>query len=149
MEQFLPSPRGTQAWIRAGNAEIEASQNDVVAVTADVVLEAQRLYYGAAVAEAQARALAEAASDAKSLLDVVGRRVELGEAAPATVEEPSSLAVSAVDDDQVAAVVTADVNALAGAAAVSLGDLTAHDLADGLSWSRGGERLAHAAFLAA
>ena len=80
LEQFLPSPRSVSARRRSGAAGVEASRTEVQAVEAETVLKAKRLYYEAASAQAQAAALAEAATDAGSLRDVMNRRVELGEA---------------------------------------------------------------------
>ena len=45
-----------------------------------VVLEVKRIYYEAAIADEEAKALSEAATDARSLQDVMDRRVEVGEA---------------------------------------------------------------------
>lgn len=80
LEQFLPSPRAVSARLNAGAAGVEAARTEVLAVEAEVVLAAKRLYYEAASAQAQAAALTEAATDAGSLRDVMNRRVELGEA---------------------------------------------------------------------
>jgi cobalt-zinc-cadmium efflux system outer membrane protein len=80
VEQALPSPRSSLAWSRWGAAEIAAANDEVDVVRADVVLEAKRLYYEAAITDAEASALAEAARDAGSLRDVMERRVKLGEA---------------------------------------------------------------------
>lgn len=77
--QFLPSPRGVRARLRAGTFGVEAAERDVDAVTADAILEAKRLFYEAAVNESEARALAEAAEDAGSFRDIMERRVQLGE----------------------------------------------------------------------
>lgn len=77
--QFLPSPRGVRARLRSGDAGVAAAERDVDSVIADVVLEAKRLYYEAAVAQTEAGALAEAASDAHSLMEIMDRRVKLGE----------------------------------------------------------------------
>jgi outer membrane protein TolC len=49
-------------------------------VTLDVLLDVKILYYEAAMGAARADALAQAAEDARSLNDLVGRRVEVGEA---------------------------------------------------------------------
>lgn len=80
IEQLLPSPRAVSARRHAGAAGVEASRTEVLAVEAETVLKAKRLYYQAGSAQAQAAALAEAATDAGSLRDVMNRRVELGEA---------------------------------------------------------------------
>jgi cobalt-zinc-cadmium efflux system outer membrane protein len=77
--QFLPSPRGVRARLRAGTFGVEAAERDVEATTADAVLEAKRFFYEAAVGEAEARALGEAAEDASSFHDIMERRVQLGE----------------------------------------------------------------------
>jgi len=77
--QVLPSPIRVRARLRAGNAGVAAAEQDVASVTADVVFEAKRLYYEAAVAQSEAGALAQAATDAKSLQEIMERRVELGE----------------------------------------------------------------------
>lgn len=78
--QFLPSPWGLRARSRSSAARVEAAREEVEAITVEVVLEAKRLYYEGAVDEAQALALDQAAQDAKSLRDLVERRVEAGEA---------------------------------------------------------------------
>ena len=49
-------------------------------MTLDVLLEVKILYYEATMGAARADALAQAAEDARSLNDLVGRRVEVGEA---------------------------------------------------------------------
>ena len=77
--QFLPSPRGVRARLRSGDAGVAAAERDVDSVIADVVFEAKRLYYESAVAQTEAGALAQAASDAHSLMEIMERRVQLGE----------------------------------------------------------------------
>ncbi len=77
--QFLPSPRSVGAWLRSGSADVAAAERDVQSVIADAVLEAKRLYIEAAVAQSEADALSQAASDAQSLREIMDRRVELGE----------------------------------------------------------------------
>lgn len=79
ISQFFPFAAGARK--RAGTAAIKASQDEVENVTAEVILEARRLYYVAAIADSQSLALGEAAQDAQSLRDLVARRVEAGEAA--------------------------------------------------------------------
>lgn len=81
--QFLPSPRGVRARLRSGAAAVTAAERDVDSVVADAIFEAKRLYYEAAVTQAEAGALAEAASDARSLREIMDRRVELGESSEA------------------------------------------------------------------
>jgi cobalt-zinc-cadmium efflux system outer membrane protein len=81
--QFLPSPRAVRARLRAGDFGVEAAEREVEAVTADAVLEAKRFFYEAVVAEAEARALGEAAEDAGSFRDIIERRVQLGEGSEA------------------------------------------------------------------
>lgn len=78
ISQFFPLAAGARK--RAGTAAIKASRDEVEDVTAEVVLEARRLYYVAAIADAQTVALREAAQDAQSLRDLVARRVDAGEA---------------------------------------------------------------------
>jgi cobalt-zinc-cadmium efflux system outer membrane protein len=77
--QFLPSPRVARSRLRSLDAAIAASETEVESVVADTVLEAKRLYYEAAISQAEAGALAEAAKDAQSLHEVMERRVQLGE----------------------------------------------------------------------
>lgn len=80
VRQFLPSPRVVRARLRQGDAAIEASLRDLDAAVNQAVLDVKRLYYQAANADEEAGALSEAATDARSLQDVMDRRVEVGEA---------------------------------------------------------------------
>ena len=80
LTQSFPAPWGLRARRHSGSARIQAARDEVEAVTAEVVLEAKRLYYEAAIDEAQALGLVQAAQDAQSLRDLVARRVDAGEA---------------------------------------------------------------------
>lgn len=77
--QFLPSPRAVRARAQAADSAMAAADTQAQMVTADVVLEVRKLYYEAAVAQAQALSLAESAQDARSLRKIMEKRVELGE----------------------------------------------------------------------
>ena len=76
----IPAPWTLRDRGRSGSASIQAARDEVEAVTAEIVLEAKRLYYEAAIGEAQAAALADSALDAATLRDLMARRVEAGEA---------------------------------------------------------------------
>ncbi len=76
-------PLGIRSRKKAGDAAIDAARWQVDAVTLDVLLEAKTLYYEAALGASRASALAQAADDARSLSDLVARRVDVGEAAGA------------------------------------------------------------------
>jgi cobalt-zinc-cadmium efflux system outer membrane protein len=78
ISQFVPWAVGSRK--QAGTASIKASQYDVEDATAEVILEARSRYYVAAIEDARALALTQSAQDAKSLQDVVARRVAAGEA---------------------------------------------------------------------
>jgi len=68
-----------RARLRGGDAAVSAARSEEQSTTADVVLEAKRLYYDAAVTQQEAAALGQAAADAQSLHEIMERRVELGE----------------------------------------------------------------------
>lgn len=80
LAQTLPSPWALRSRARSGAASIDAAGHEVDAATADVVLEAKRLYYRIAVAEARTQALAQASADAGAIRDIMVRRVDVGEA---------------------------------------------------------------------
>ena len=80
LSQSLPAPWGLRSRRLAGSAAITAATWQVDAVTLNALLEAKTLYYEAALGAARADALAQAAEDARSLNDLVARRVEVGEA---------------------------------------------------------------------
>lgn len=80
LRQLLPSPLAVRARLRSGTADVEASLRDVELATSDMVLEVKKIYYEAAVSAAEASALFEAAKDARSLNEVMDRRVGVGEA---------------------------------------------------------------------
>ncbi|MEO8190082.1 MAG: TolC family protein [Acidobacteriota bacterium] len=80
LRQFLTSPLAVRSRLRSGEAEIEASLRDVDVAASEAVLQVKRIYYEAAISGEEANALAEAATDARALQDVMDRRVEVGEA---------------------------------------------------------------------
>ncbi len=80
MSQSFPAPWGLRSRRTAGNAAIETATWQVDAVILDVLFEAKALYYEAALGAARADALSRAAVDARTLNDLVARRVEVGEA---------------------------------------------------------------------
>lgn len=78
--QSLPAPWGHPARNRTGAAGIELARREEAETITAVLFEAKTLYYEAVLGEARARALRESSADARSLLEVVRRRVEVGEA---------------------------------------------------------------------
>lgn len=80
VSQSFPAPWGLRSRKAAGNAAIAAATSQVDAVILDVLLEAKAFYYEAALGAARADALSQAAVDARSLNELVARRVEVGEA---------------------------------------------------------------------
>jgi cobalt-zinc-cadmium efflux system outer membrane protein len=80
LSQSLPAPWGQSSRKRVRGAAVEAASRQVDAVTLDVLLDAKILYYEAALGASRAAALAQAADDARSLSELVARRVEVGEA---------------------------------------------------------------------
>lgn len=76
-------PLGIRSRKRAGNAAIEFATRQVDTAILDVLRETTIRYYEAALGASRAAALAQAADDARSLSDLVARRVEVGEAAGA------------------------------------------------------------------
>ena len=80
VSQSFPAPWGLRSRKAAGNATIAAATSQVDAVILDVLLEAKALYYEAALGAARADALSQTAVDARSLNELVARRVEVGEA---------------------------------------------------------------------
>ena len=81
--QVVPLPWARDKRVRAANAIVVATQADVGVVIADVVAEARRIYYEAAVDQREAAALEAAAGDAETLRQVMQRRTEVGEASGA------------------------------------------------------------------
>ena len=80
ISQSIPAPWGIDSRKAAGNAAITAATRQVDAVLVDVVFDATTLYYEAALETARADALSQAAQDARSLSELVTRRVDVGEA---------------------------------------------------------------------
>jgi cobalt-zinc-cadmium efflux system outer membrane protein len=80
LSQSFPAPWGLRSRKTAGNAAIATANWQVDAVILDVLLEAKTLYYEAALGAARADAFSQAEVDARSLNDLVARRVEVGEA---------------------------------------------------------------------
>ncbi|HZN58478.1 MAG TPA: TolC family protein [Planctomycetota bacterium] len=80
VSQSLPAPWGLRSRKTAGTAAIAAATSQLDGVILDVLFEARTLYYEAALGTARAAALSQAAEDARSLSDLVARRVEVGEA---------------------------------------------------------------------
>jgi cobalt-zinc-cadmium efflux system outer membrane protein len=80
LSQFLASPWSLRARRRSGTAAIQAARHEVDARTVEILFEAKTLYYEAALGEAREAALAEVARDARSIRDLVARRVDVGEA---------------------------------------------------------------------
>lgn len=80
VSQSLPAPWGLRSRKSAGNAAIAVATSEVDQVVLDVLFEAKTLYYEAALGTARAAALSQAAEDARSLNELVARRVEVGEA---------------------------------------------------------------------
>lgn len=80
VSQSFPAPWGLRSRKAAGKAAIDAATWQVDVVILDVLLEAKTLYYEAALGAARADALSQAAVGARSLNDLVARRVEVGEA---------------------------------------------------------------------
>lgn len=79
LAQTVPAPWGGRARREVGSASVAAAEEDLRATTADTLFEAKRLFYGVALAEAEASALADAARDSAALRNLVARRVEVGE----------------------------------------------------------------------
>ena len=80
LSQVLPSPWGHRDRKRAGGAVTGAATWQVDAAVLDVLLETKAIYYGAALGAARAAALVQTAEDARSLSELVAKRVEVGEA---------------------------------------------------------------------
>jgi cobalt-zinc-cadmium efflux system outer membrane protein len=80
ISQSLPALWGLRSRKAAGEAAIEEATWRVEATALDVLLQAKTLYYEAVLGAARADALSRAADDARSLSDLVARRVEVGEA---------------------------------------------------------------------
>jgi cobalt-zinc-cadmium efflux system outer membrane protein len=78
--QAVPAPWGAKARKRSSQARVVSAEADVDVTIAEVFFETKRLYYAAAIGQARARALTEAAEDAKSLEELVAKRVDAGEA---------------------------------------------------------------------
>ena len=80
-EVDLPSPWGSSARRRAGDGTVQAAAAESEVAGLDAIFQSRRLYLEAVIAEDRESAMREAASDAATLLALVTRRVQVGEAA--------------------------------------------------------------------